>query len=84
MLCDNQTKAETLLQNCEKGQTPTLKTVILMDSFSDELIERGVKCGVDIMSLQDIEVMQAKCEVVDDVISCLYTHLGISVNDQDL
>ncbi|XP_061565359.1 long-chain-fatty-acid--CoA ligase 5 [Cololabis saira] len=57
VLCDNQTKAETLLQNSEKGQTPTLKTIILMDSFSPELVERGAKCGVDIMSLQDMEAL---------------------------
>ncbi|KAM6897660.1 long-chain-fatty-acid--CoA ligase 5 [Xenentodon cancila] len=57
VLCDNQTKAETLLQNCEKGQTSTLKTIILMDSFSPELVERGAKCGVDVMSLQDIEAL---------------------------
>uniref|UniRef100_A0A3B3BGB6 Long-chain-fatty-acid--CoA ligase n=1 Tax=Oryzias melastigma TaxID=30732 RepID=A0A3B3BGB6_ORYME len=45
VLCDNQKKAETLLQNREKGETPVLKMIIIMDSFSPELIERGAKCG---------------------------------------
>uniref|UniRef100_A0A3B3UTX7 long-chain-fatty-acid--CoA ligase n=1 Tax=Poecilia latipinna TaxID=48699 RepID=A0A3B3UTX7_9TELE len=57
VLCDNQKKAEVLLLNHEKGQTPVLKTVALMDSFSPELIERGKKCGVDIVSMEDLEVM---------------------------
>ncbi|XP_072229189.1 long-chain-fatty-acid--CoA ligase 5 isoform X2 [Leuresthes tenuis] len=55
VLCDNQKKAETLLQNCEKGQTPVLKTIIVMDAFSPEMVERGAKCGVDILSMQDTE-----------------------------
>uniref|UniRef100_A0A3B5L2L4 Arachidonate--CoA ligase n=1 Tax=Xiphophorus couchianus TaxID=32473 RepID=A0A3B5L2L4_9TELE len=56
VLCDNQKKAETLLLNHEKGQTPVLKSVALMDSFSPELIERGKKCGVDIVSMEDMEL----------------------------
>ncbi|XP_075313047.1 long-chain-fatty-acid--CoA ligase 5 isoform X2 [Odontesthes bonariensis] len=55
VLCDNQKKAETLLQNREKGQTSVLKTVIIMDPFSPEMVERGAKCGVDILSMQDTE-----------------------------
>lgn len=57
MLCDNQKKAETLLQNREEGYTAVLKTIIIMDPFNSELVERGTKCGVDIVSLQDVEVM---------------------------
>lgn len=57
VLCDNQAKAETLLQNREKGQTSVLKTIIVMDSFKPELAERGAKCGVEVVSMQDVEVM---------------------------
>uniref|UniRef100_A0A671Y2Y7 Long-chain-fatty-acid--CoA ligase n=1 Tax=Sparus aurata TaxID=8175 RepID=A0A671Y2Y7_SPAAU len=57
VLCDNQNKAETLLQTREKGQTPVLKTVVIMDSFDSALVERGTKCGVDIVSMQDVEVL---------------------------
>lgn len=60
VLCDNQKKAETLLQNREKGQTPVLKTIIIMDSFNSELVERGAKCGVNIASLEEMEVMHAE------------------------
>uniref|UniRef100_A0A8C7ZXF3 Arachidonate--CoA ligase n=1 Tax=Oryzias sinensis TaxID=183150 RepID=A0A8C7ZXF3_9TELE len=55
VLCDDQKKAETLLQNREKGETSVLKLIIIMDSFNPELFERGAKCGVEIMSLEDIE-----------------------------
>uniref|UniRef100_A0A3P8SAH7 Long-chain-fatty-acid--CoA ligase n=1 Tax=Amphiprion percula TaxID=161767 RepID=A0A3P8SAH7_AMPPE len=57
VICDNQKKAETLLQNREKGQTPVLKTVVVMDTFSSELVDRGTKCGVDVVSLQDMEAL---------------------------
>lgn len=60
VLCDNQKKAETLLQNREKGQTPVLKTIIIMDSFNSEFVERGAKCGVNIASLEEMEVMHAE------------------------
>ncbi|XP_010862365.2 long-chain-fatty-acid--CoA ligase 5 isoform X1 [Esox lucius] len=57
VLCDKQNKAEILLENCEKGETPGLKTIILMDAFDTELIARGKKCNVDILSLQEVEVL---------------------------
>uniref|UniRef100_A0A8C4H2G7 Arachidonate--CoA ligase n=1 Tax=Dicentrarchus labrax TaxID=13489 RepID=A0A8C4H2G7_DICLA len=60
VLCDNQNKAETLLQTRETGQTPVLKTIVIMDSFNSELVERGTKCGVDIVSMQDVEVLHAE------------------------
>lgn len=70
MLCDNQSKVETLLQNCEKGQTPVLKTIVVMDPFNSELVERGKKCGVDIASLQDVEVMHAKHSITGSHCLC--------------
>ncbi|XP_068439860.1 long-chain-fatty-acid--CoA ligase 5 [Clinocottus analis] len=57
VLCDNQSKVETLLQNREKGQTPALKNIVIMDPFDSALVERGTKCGVDIVSLQDVEAL---------------------------
>ncbi|XP_058477885.1 long-chain-fatty-acid--CoA ligase 5 [Solea solea] len=57
VLCDNQKKAETLLQNREKGLSPVLKTIIIMDTFDLELVERGSTCGVDVMSMQEVEAV---------------------------
>ncbi|KAJ8386585.1 hypothetical protein AAFF_G00169110 [Aldrovandia affinis] len=44
-----------LLSNCEKGLTAGLKTIILMDGFDQGLTERGSKCGVQILSLREVE-----------------------------
>ncbi|XP_017294320.1 long-chain-fatty-acid--CoA ligase 5 [Kryptolebias marmoratus] len=55
VLCDNQKKAETLLENREKGHTAVLKAIVIMDAFSPELVERGTKCGVDVVSMEDVE-----------------------------
>ncbi|TNN84805.1 Long-chain-fatty-acid--CoA ligase 5 [Liparis tanakae] len=57
VLCDNQSKAETLLQNREKGQTPVLKIIVIMDPFDSALAERGTDCGVEVVSLQDVEAL---------------------------
>ncbi|XP_076008078.1 long-chain-fatty-acid--CoA ligase 5 [Genypterus blacodes] len=57
VLCDNQSKAETLLQNREKGESPVLKTIVIMDAFGSELVERGSKCGVDVLSMAAVEVL---------------------------
>uniref|UniRef100_A0A674B673 Arachidonate--CoA ligase n=1 Tax=Salmo trutta TaxID=8032 RepID=A0A674B673_SALTR len=61
VLCDKQNKAETLLENCEKGEMPELKTIILMDAFDTKLTARGAKCGVDILSLKEVEKYYNKC-----------------------
>ncbi|CAN9508741.1 unnamed protein product [Ophioblennius macclurei] len=57
VICDNHSKAEVLLQNRENGLTPVLKTVVVMDAFGAELVERGTKCGVDVVSMQDVEAL---------------------------
>uniref|UniRef100_A0A3P8VP48 Long-chain-fatty-acid--CoA ligase n=1 Tax=Cynoglossus semilaevis TaxID=244447 RepID=A0A3P8VP48_CYNSE len=55
VLCDNQKKAETLLQNRENGLSSVLKTIIVMDTFEMEMVERGKKVGVDVVSMQEVE-----------------------------
>lgn len=56
ILCDNQSKVETLLKTQEEGQIRVLKTIVVMDEFSPQLVERGAQCGVEVVSLQDVEV----------------------------
>lgn len=56
VICDTPQKATMLIENVEKGLTPGLKTVILMDPFDDDLRKRGEKCGVEVLSLSDAEV----------------------------
>lgn len=56
VICDTPQKALVLISNVEKGLTPGLKLVILMDPFEEDLKKRGEKCGVEILSLFDAEV----------------------------
>ncbi|XP_012659079.1 long-chain-fatty-acid--CoA ligase 5 [Otolemur garnettii] len=55
VICDTPQKASILIENVEKGRTPGLKMVILMDSFDDDLKQRAEKTGVEILSLFDAE-----------------------------
>lgn len=66
VIVDKPHKAILLLEHVERKETPGLKLVILMEPFEDSLKERGKKCGVEIKSMQAIEVriwMQDVCEV---------------------
>uniref|UniRef100_A0A8C0G0X5 Long-chain-fatty-acid--CoA ligase n=1 Tax=Chelonoidis abingdonii TaxID=106734 RepID=A0A8C0G0X5_CHEAB len=54
VICDKPEKALILLENCEQGKIPGLKTIILMDLF-DELKDKGAKEGVEILSFQEAE-----------------------------
>ncbi|XP_006153989.1 long-chain-fatty-acid--CoA ligase 5 isoform X2 [Tupaia chinensis] len=55
VICDTPQKASALVENVEKGLTPSLKMVILMDPFDDDLKQRGEKIGVEILSMFDAE-----------------------------
>ncbi|XP_058157413.1 long-chain-fatty-acid--CoA ligase 1-like isoform X1 [Dasypus novemcinctus] len=52
---DKPDKAQLLLEGKEKKLTPSLKTVVLMDPYGIDLVERGKECGVEITSLTAIE-----------------------------
>ncbi|XP_068129599.1 long-chain-fatty-acid--CoA ligase 1 [Hyperolius riggenbachi] len=55
VFCDKPEKAKLLLANVESGDTAVLHTVVLMDSFDEDLVERGKKCGVEVISLKQLE-----------------------------
>uniref|UniRef100_A0A671L670 Long-chain-fatty-acid--CoA ligase n=1 Tax=Sinocyclocheilus anshuiensis TaxID=1608454 RepID=A0A671L670_9TELE len=46
VICDKAEKAAVLLENIERGDTPGLKTIILMDVFDAPLLEEAQKSGV--------------------------------------
>lgn len=56
VFCDKAEKAELLLDNTEKGEISALKTIVIMDPFDRDLVARGKKCDVDIISMKEIEV----------------------------
>ncbi|XP_066878577.1 long-chain-fatty-acid--CoA ligase 1 isoform X6 [Kogia breviceps] len=52
---DKPGKANLLLEGVENKLTPSLKTIVLMDSYGSNLSERGRKCGVEIISMKAME-----------------------------
>uniref|UniRef100_A0A8B9MYH8 Arachidonate--CoA ligase n=1 Tax=Accipiter nisus TaxID=211598 RepID=A0A8B9MYH8_9AVES len=56
VFCDKPDKAKLLLTSVEKGETPILNTIVIMESFGMDLVERGKKCGVEVFSMREIEV----------------------------
>ncbi|XP_043369522.1 long-chain-fatty-acid--CoA ligase 1 isoform X3 [Dermochelys coriacea] len=55
VFCDKSDKAKLLLDNVERGETPVLNTIVIMESFDSVLVERGKKCGIEILSLRELE-----------------------------
>ncbi|XP_040429916.1 long-chain-fatty-acid--CoA ligase 6 isoform X5 [Cygnus olor] len=55
VICDKPEKARTLLDHVERRETPGLSSIILMDPFEKELMERGRRCGVRIQTMQEVE-----------------------------
>ncbi|XP_075712558.1 long-chain-fatty-acid--CoA ligase 6 isoform X2 [Rhinoderma darwinii] len=55
VICDKPEKAKILLENVEKGETPGLKSVVLMDAVDQQLVERGKNCSVRIQTMQELE-----------------------------
>ncbi|TRZ23195.1 hypothetical protein HGM15179_003896 [Zosterops borbonicus] len=55
VFCDKPDKAKLLLASVEKGETPILNSIVIMDSFGADLVERGKKCGVEVFSMKEIE-----------------------------
>ena len=53
---DKPEKANLLLEGVENKLIPCLKTIVLMDSYGSDLLERGKKCGVEIISMKAMEV----------------------------
>ncbi|XP_067249379.1 long-chain-fatty-acid--CoA ligase 1b [Chanodichthys erythropterus] len=54
VVCDVVEKAK-LLMDCVSGTQHSLKTLILMEEFDADLVSRGQRCGIDIISLKDAE-----------------------------
>nr|KAF6454507.1 acyl-CoA synthetase long chain family member 5 [Rousettus aegyptiacus] len=55
VICDTFQKASVLIENVEKGLTPGLRIIILMNPFEDDLKQRGEKSGVEILSFSEAE-----------------------------
>ncbi|XP_040499343.1 long-chain-fatty-acid--CoA ligase 1 [Ursus maritimus] len=52
---DKPEKANLLLDGVENKLTPGLKIIVLMDSYGIDLLDRGKRCGVEIISMKAME-----------------------------
>lgn len=72
VICDKADKAQVLLDNVERRDTPGLRRIILMDACEPALVEHGKRCGVHVQALQEVEV----CEIP---ILALHLHLHLNI-----
>uniref|UniRef100_A0A8C8FSY1 Arachidonate--CoA ligase n=1 Tax=Oncorhynchus tshawytscha TaxID=74940 RepID=A0A8C8FSY1_ONCTS len=54
VICDLAAKARLIL-DCVSGKEHTLKTIVLMEAFDEELMARGQQSSIEILSLKDVE-----------------------------
>uniref|UniRef100_A0A671VFA7 Arachidonate--CoA ligase n=1 Tax=Sparus aurata TaxID=8175 RepID=A0A671VFA7_SPAAU len=56
VICDREEKAASMLENKEKGVTPTLSCLVLFNDFSDAFVERAKDCEVEVLKLEQLMV----------------------------
>ncbi|XP_070773495.1 long-chain-fatty-acid--CoA ligase 6 isoform X2 [Enoplosus armatus] len=57
VICDKVEKAQVLLDNVERKETPGLRRIILMDDFDSALVEHAKGCGVHVQAMQEVEAL---------------------------
>uniref|UniRef100_A0A668AJR3 Long-chain-fatty-acid--CoA ligase n=1 Tax=Myripristis murdjan TaxID=586833 RepID=A0A668AJR3_9TELE len=56
VICDVPDKVKLIL-DCVAGRKHTMKMIIVMEAFESDLVTRGKECGIDILSLKEIEAL---------------------------
>lgn len=54
VICDKPAKAGLLLQNAERKEISSLKTIILMDPADTDVLEQAKKCGIDVLQMKQV------------------------------
>ncbi|XP_053272574.1 long-chain-fatty-acid--CoA ligase 1a isoform X1 [Pleuronectes platessa] len=54
VICDVPEKAQMILDG---GSERAVKTIVVMEAFDSELVARGEKCGIEVLSLKDFEAL---------------------------
>ncbi|XP_058483718.1 long-chain-fatty-acid--CoA ligase 6 isoform X2 [Solea solea] len=57
VICDKAEKAQVLIDNVERKETPGLRRIILMDAFDSALLEHGRGCSVHVQALHELEAL---------------------------
>uniref|UniRef100_A0A671VEP3 Arachidonate--CoA ligase n=1 Tax=Sparus aurata TaxID=8175 RepID=A0A671VEP3_SPAAU len=60
VICDREEKAASMLENKEKGVTPTLSCLVLFNDFSDAFVERAKDCEVEVLKLEQLMVSRVE------------------------
>ncbi|KAL2098073.1 hypothetical protein ACEWY4_007280 [Coilia grayii] len=55
IICDVANKAQLIL-DCVSSRKHTIRTIALMEAFDSDLVARAQTCGIEIISLKDLEV----------------------------
>uniref|UniRef100_A0A665WIT1 Arachidonate--CoA ligase n=1 Tax=Echeneis naucrates TaxID=173247 RepID=A0A665WIT1_ECHNA len=63
VICDKVEKAQVLLDNVERKETPGLRRIVLMDAFDSALMERGKDCSVHVQAIQEENFTSLICFV---------------------
>uniref|UniRef100_A0A8C7HUK0 Arachidonate--CoA ligase n=1 Tax=Oncorhynchus kisutch TaxID=8019 RepID=A0A8C7HUK0_ONCKI len=73
VICDLAEKARLIL-DCVSGKEHTLKTIVLMEAFDEELMARGQQSSIEILSLKDVEfALKSLCVCALILPSCLFS-----------
>lgn len=82
IVCDVENKVNLVLE-CVKDKKHSVKTIVVMQTPSDDLVSRGHQAGIQIISLQEMEVSRRFLQPVSchDLIGllpffCLLIFLG--------
>lgn len=55
VICDVPKKAQSIL-DCVNGKGKTVKRIVVMEVFETDLVTRAQECGIEIISLKELEV----------------------------
>lgn len=55
VICDVPEKAWMVL-DCVNGKGTSVKTIVIMEAFQDELVKRAQECDIEIISFKELEV----------------------------
>lgn len=50
-----------MVLDCVNGKGTSVKTIVIMEAFQDELVERARECDIEIISFKEFEVWITFC-----------------------
>lgn len=75
VVCDIPDKARLIL-DCVSGRKHSIRLIILVEPFDADLVARGQKCGIEIISMKEVEV-RLKCPASEKLIQTVFESKAI-------